>query len=309
MIMIPGVGFFYSGLLRRKNALSMMYFSMISLAVVSIQWFFWGYSLTYSNSASRFIGDLQHFGLMGVYDQPSMVSPHIPANVFCLYQLMFAAFTPALALGGFAEHCRLGPIALFVFVWSTLVYDPVACWTWNSRGWIRLMGDLDWAGGTPVHISSGTAALAISVYLRKRHGYGTPRLAYKPHNSTYVVLGTVLLWFGWFGFNGGSALSATPRAAQACLVTHLAASAGGITWMLWDYKMEKKWSVVGFCSGAVSGLVAITPAAGYIGTPAAALVFGVVGASCCNFATQLKYILHYDDCLDVFASHGVGGII
>ncbi|KAG9118565.1 hypothetical protein FRC07_006865 [Ceratobasidium sp. 392] len=310
MIMIPGVGFFYSGLLRRKNALSMMYFSMTSLAVVSLQWFFWGYSLTYSSSASRFIGDLKHFALMGVYDQPSMGSPHIPANVFCLYQLMFAAFTPALALGGFAEHCRLGPIALFVFVWSTLVYDPIACWTWNSNGWIRVMGDLDWAGGTPVHISSGTAALAISAYLGKRHGYGTKRTAYKPHNSTYVVLGTVLLWFGWFGFNGGSALSANPRAAQACMVTNLAASAGGITWMLWDYKMEKHWSVVGFCSGAVSGLVAITPAAGYVGAPAA-LVFGVVGASCCNFATHLKYLLHYDDCLDtliLWIFHAIPGL-
>ncbi|KAG8739834.1 hypothetical protein FRC10_005064 [Ceratobasidium sp. 414] len=308
MLMIPGVGFFYSGLLRRKNALSMMYFSMTCLAVASLQWFFWGYSLAYSRSASRFIGDLRHFALMGVYDQPSMGSHRIPANVFCLYQLMFAAFTATLALGGFAEHCRLGPVALFVFVWSTLVYDPVACWTWNERGWLKHMKDLDWAGGTPVHISSGAAALAISVYLGRRHGYGTPRLAYKPHNSTYVVLGTALLWFGWFGFNGGSALSANLRAAQACMITHLAACAGGITWMLWDYRLERNWSVVGFCSGALSGLVAITPAAGYVSTPAA-LAFGVIGGSVCNFATNLKFLLHYDDCLDVFASHAIGGIV
>ncbi|KAG8695143.1 hypothetical protein FRC08_008008 [Ceratobasidium sp. 394] len=239
MIMIPGVGFFYSGLLRRKNALTI---------------------------------------------------------------------TPMLALGGFAERSRLGPVALFVFVWSTIVYDPIARWNWNSNGWGFVMGGLDFAGGSPVHISSGTAALAISIYLGKRHGYGTPRLAYKPHNATYVILGTVFLWFGWFGFNGGSALSANLRAAQACIVTNLAASVGGITWMLWDYRLEKKWSAVGFCSGAVSGLVAITPGSGFVGAPAA-VAFGVVSGTVCNFATQLKFLLKYDDCLDVFASHAVGGLV
>ncbi|CAE6505360.1 unnamed protein product [Rhizoctonia solani] len=284
-IMIPGVGFFYSGLLRRKNALSMIYFSMMGLAVVSFQWFFWGYSLAFSDGASSFIGDLKYFALKGVLDQPSMGSTRIPAIVFSVYQLMFAAITPVLALGGFAERVRLGPVAVFVFVWSTLVYDPIACWTWNAAGWSYVMGGLDFAGGTPVHISSGTAALAISIYLGKRSGYGTERLAYKPHNTTYVVLGTVLLWFGWFGFNGGSALSANLRAAQACIVTNLAASVGGLTWMLWDYRLEKKWSVVGFCSGAISGLVAITPASGFVGAPAA-VAFGVV-----------------------FASHGIGGMV
>ncbi|KAG8723850.1 hypothetical protein FRC09_001493 [Ceratobasidium sp. 395] len=307
-LMIPGVGFFYSGLLRRKNALSMIYFSMMTIAVVSFQWFFWGYSLTFSDGASRYIGDLKYFALKGVLDQPSMGSPRIPALVFCVYQLMFAAITPMLALGGFAERARVGPIAVFVFVWSTLVYDPIACWTWNANGWSYVLGGLDFAGGTPVHISSGTAALAISIYLGKRSGYGTERLAYKPHNTTYVVLGTVFLWFGWFGFNGGSALSANLRAAQACVVTNLAASVGGLTWMLWDYRLEKKWSVVGFCSGAISGLVAITPASGFVGAPAA-VAFGVVAGTVCNFATQLKFLLHYDDCLDVFASHAIGGIV
>ncbi|CAE6453944.1 unnamed protein product [Rhizoctonia solani] len=220
-IMIPGVGFFYSGLLRRKNALSMIYFSMMALAVVSFQWFFWGYSLAFSDGASAFIGDLKYFALKGVLDQPSMGSTRIPALVFSVYQLMFAAITPMLALGGFAERCRLGPVAVFVFVWSTLVYDPIACWTWNAAGWSYVLGGLDFAGGTPVHISSGTAALAISIYLGKRSGYGTERLAYKPHNTTYVVLAGTL----------------------------------------------------------------------------------------CNFATQLKFVLHYDECLDVFACHGVGGIV
>ncbi|CUA68017.1 Ammonium transporter 1 [Schizosaccharomyces pombe 972h-] [Rhizoctonia solani] len=307
-VMIPGAGFFYSGLLRRKNALNMIYLSMTTIATVSFQWFFWGYSLTYSDSASPFIGDLKYFALRGVLEKPSIASDHIPATVHCVYQLMFAAFTPMLALGGFAERCRLGPIPLFVFVWTTLVYDPIACWIWNKVGWSRKIGAIDYAGGTPVHISSGTAALAISIYLGKRSGYGTESLKYSPHNTTYVVLGTVFLWFGWFGFNGGSALSADLRAAYACTVTNLAASVGGLTWMLWDYFLGKRWSVVAFCSGALSGLVAITPAAGYVGSPAA-LVFGVVAGTLCNFATQLKFVLHYDECLDVFACHGVGGIV
>lgn len=171
-----------------------------------------------------------------------------------------------IALGAIAERGKLGPMMIFVFIWTTIVYDPIACWTWNSNGWVFLMGGLDFAGGTPVHISSGTAALAISIYLGKRSGYGTERLAYKPHNTTYVVLGTVFLWFGWFGFNGGSALSANLRAVQACIVTNLAASVGGLTWMLWDYRLERKWSAVGFCSGAIAGLVAITPGSGYVGS-------------------------------------------
>jgi Amt family ammonium transporter len=176
--------------------------------------------------------------------------------------------------------------------------DPIACWTWNSNGWSYKLGGLDFAGGTPVHISSGTAALAISMYLGKRRGYGTERLAYKPHNTSYVILGTVFLWFGWFGFNGGSALSANMRAASACIVTNLAASVGGLTWMFWDWRLERKWSAVGFCSGAIAGLVAITPASGFVGSPAS-VVFGVVAGTVCNFATQLKFVFGYDDCLDV----------
>ncbi|RDB17452.1 Ammonium transporter 1 [Hypsizygus marmoreus] len=307
-IMTPGIGFFYSGLLRRKNALSMIWTSMIAVGVVSFQWFFWGYSLAFSETGSSFIGDLKYFALKGVLDQPSMGSTRVPALVFCVYQLMFAAITPAIAIGAIAERGRLGPLLVFVFAWATLVYDPIACWTWNANGWSFVMGGLDFAGGTPVHISSGTAALAISVYLGKRRGYGTERLAYKPQNTTYVVLGTVLLWFGWFGFNGGSALSANLRAIQACIVTNLAASVGGLTWMLWDYRLERKWSAVGFCSGAIAGLVAITPGSGFVGAPAA-VAFGFVGATACNFATQLKFVLGYDDALDIFASHGVGGIV
>jgi len=307
-VMIPGVGFFYSGLLRRKNALSMIYVSVASVAVVSFQWFFWGYSLAFSDTGGRFIGNLKYFGLKGVLDQPSVGSSRIPALLFCVYQMMFAAITPALAVGAIAERGRLGPLLVFIFVWSTLVYDPIACWTWNPSGWSAVLGGLDFAGGTPVHISSGTAALAISIYLGKRRGYGTERLAYKPQNTSYVVLGTVLLWFGWFGFNGGSAFGANLRAIQACIVTNMAASVGALTWMLWDYRIERKWSAVGFCSGAISGLVAITPASGYVGTPAAVL-FGVLAGTVCNFATQLKYLFGYDDTLDIFATHAIGGVV
>jgi Amt family ammonium transporter len=304
-IMIPGVGFFYSGLLRRKNALSMIWLSMLSAAVVSFQWFFWGYSLTFADNGSPVIGTLKFFGLKDVLGQPF---GRIPVLLFCVYQLMFAAITVALAVGAIAERGRLGPTLVFMFVWSTLVYDFIAYWTWNPNGWSLKLGGLDFAGGTPVHISSGTAALAISIYLGKRRGYGTERLAYKPHNTSYVVLGTALLWFGWFGFNGGSAGAANLRAVQACIVTNLSASVGGITWMLWDYRLERKWSAVGFCSGAISGLVAITPGSGYVGAPAAVL-FGFMAGTLCNFATQLKFILGYDDTLDIFASHGVGGVV
>ncbi|KIJ63867.1 hypothetical protein HYDPIDRAFT_168291 [Hydnomerulius pinastri MD-312] len=307
-IMIPGVGFFYSGLLRRKNALNMIYLSMMTVAMVSFQWFFWGYSLAFSDTASPYIGDLKYFALRNVLNQPSIGSPRVPAIVFCVFQLMFAAITPMIAIGAVAERSRLGPLLVFVFVWSTLVYDPIACWTWNSNGWSYVLGGLDFAGGTPVHISSGTAALAISLYLGKRRGYGTERLAYKPHNTTYVILGTVFLWFGWFGFNGGSALSANLRATEACIVTNLAASVGGLTWMLWDWRLERKWSVVGFCSGAISGLVAITPGSGFVGAPAAVL-FGFMAGTVCNFATQLKFLFKYDDTLDIFASHAIGGVV
>jgi len=307
-IMVPGVGFFYSGLLRRKNALSMIYLSMMTIAVVSFQWFFWGFSLAFSEDASLFIGNLKYFGMKGVLEKPSIGSARIPAIVFSVYQLMFAAITPMIAIGGFAERAHLGPLLFFVFVWSTLVYDPIACWTWNTKGWSFVHGSYDFAGGTPVHIASGTAALAISIYLGKRRGYGTEALAYKPHNTTYVILGTIFLWFGWFGFNGGSALAANLRAVQACIVTNLAASVGGLTWMLWDYRIERKWSAVGFCSGSIAGLVAITPGSGFVGSPAAVL-FGFMAGTLCNFATQLKFIAGYDDSLDVFASHAIGGIV
>jgi Amt family ammonium transporter len=201
------------------------------------------------------------------------------------------------------------PAIVFVFIWTTVVYDPIAYWSWNANGWLFTLGSLDFAGGTPVHISSGTAALAYSLMLGRRTGYNkTHGLPTRPHNVTHVVLGTVFLWVGWFGFNGGSALAANIRAMMACVVTNLAASVGGITWCVLDYRLEKKWSTIGFCSGAISGLVAITPAAGFV-TPWAAFVIGLVGGAACNFATKLKFLIGIDDALDVFAVHGVGGFV
>ncbi|WVQ82013.1 hypothetical protein IAT38_004141 [Cryptococcus sp. DSM 104549] len=293
-IMVPGVGLFYSGPLRRKNALSMIFLSIAGVGVASFQWFFWGYSLTFSETGNAFFGNLKSFGLKGVLAEESAGSSRLPALLFCIYQCMFCIITGVLAIGGFAERARVGPIMVFLFCWLTIVYCPIVYWTWNANGWSFVLGGLDFAGGTPVHISSGTAALAISLYLGKRKGYGTAEVAYRPHNASFVALGTVFLWFGWFGFNGGSALSANLRAVQACVVTNLAAAG--------------KWSAVGFCSGAISGLVGITPAAGFVGAPAAVCI-GVVAGVACNFSTKLKLLLRVDETLDVFATHGIGGMV
>ncbi|ORY84684.1 ammonium transporter MEPa [Leucosporidium creatinivorum] len=306
MIMSPGVGYLYSGLLRRKNALSMLFLSLAVYSVAIIQWFFWGYSLAFSETGSLFIGNLKHFGLMNVDLAPSQGSTKIPALLFCIYQAMFAAITPTLVIGGCAERARLFPILVVTFLWCTLVYDPVACWTWNSTGWGFINGVLDFAGGGPVHMTSGTASLAWSLYLGKRRGYGTEKLAYRPHSVSHIVLGTVLLWFGWFGFNGGSELAMNLRAIQASMVTNIAAAMGGLTWLVLDYIRTGKYSAVSLCSGIVAGLVGITPAAGFVGSPAA-LAIGFVTAIAANYATGLKNLLRIDDAVDGFALHAVGG--
>ncbi|KAI1397423.1 ammonium transporter [Hypoxylon fuscum] len=308
LLMIPGVGFFYSGLARRKSALSLIWLSVMATAVTTFQWFFWGYSLTFSHTASSYIGDLSNFGFKDVLAQPSVGSSRIPDLLFAVYQGMFSAITVALATGAVAERGRMLPCVVFMFIWSTIIYDPIACWTWNPAGWSNKMGGLDFAGGTPVHIASGTAALAYSMMLGKRRGHGTHELNYRPHNVTHIVIGTVFLWVGWFGFNAGSALSANLRAVMAAVVTNLAACVGGITWCVLDYRLEGKWSTVGFCSGVVAGLVAITPGSGYV--PAwAAVIYGVLGAGFANYATKLKFIVRIDDALDIFAVHAVGGFV
>lgn len=309
LLMVPGVGFFYSGLARRKSALSLLFLSMMSVAVVGFEWFFWGYSLAFSHTGNRFIGDLTNFGLQQTLAAQSVGSDKLPDVLFCLYQGMFAAITAALAIGAAADRARMLPAVVFIFLWTSIVYNPIAYWTWNGNGWLFNLPSLDFAGGTPVHIASGTAALAYSLMLGKRTGYTRNRgLPYRPHNVTHVVLGTVFLWVGWFGFNGGSALASNLRAVMACLVTHIAASVAAITWCLLDYRLDQKWSVVGFCSGAISGLVAITPGAGFV-PPWSAVVFGVLGGIGCNFATKIKFLIGVDDALDIFAVHAVGGII
>ncbi|CAG8514775.1 290_t:CDS:2 [Ambispora leptoticha] len=305
-IMVPGVGYFYSGMARSKNALSLIMLCMLSVAVVSVQWWIWGFSLAFSKTASKFVGNLDNVFFINVRGDPSIASGKIPDLVFAIYQCMFAAITPALAIGSGAERQRILPTLIFIFIWSTLVYDVIACWIWNPNGWSANLGGLDFAGGTPVHISSGAAALAYCIILGKRHGHGTDE--FKPHNVAHILLGTTLLWFGWFGFNGGSALSGNLRAAMAYTVTNISASVGGLTWMLLDYRLERKFSALSFCSGTVAGLVAITPGSGYVGTPAA-VVFGFFGGSICNYAVKLKHYFDFDDALDVFAVHCVGGMI
>ncbi|KAF9920277.1 hypothetical protein FBU30_009917 [Linnemannia zychae] len=268
-------------------------------------WFLFGYSLAFSKTASSIIGNFDNAFLRGVLDAPSIGSSRIPDVVFMLYQGMFACLTPALAIGAAAERGRILPTLVFIFLWTTFVYDFIACWTWNPAGWSFVMGGLDFAGGTPVHISSGGAALAYALVLGRRSG---DHRDFRPHSMSNVVIGTVFIWFGWFGFNGGSALSANLRAAMACVVTNLAASVGGLTWVLLDYRHERKLSVLGFCSGAVSGLVAITPGSGFV-SPASSVAIGFLGALACNMAVRLKHHLKYDDAFDVFAVHGVGGIV
>ena len=306
--MIPGVGFFYSGLARRKSALSLIWLSIMAVGVVSFQWFFWGFSFAFSHSATFFFGDLSNFALIDTLAQPSVGSANVPDLLFAVYQCMFACITVALAVGAVAERGRMLPCIIFMFVWSTCVYDAIACWTWNPHGWVARLGGLDFAGGTPVHIASGTAALAYSLMLGKRRGHGTHELNYRPHNVAHVILGTVFLWVGWFGFNAGSALGANMRAVMAAVVTNLAAGVGGVAWCVLDWRLERKWSAVGFCSGVVAGLVAITPGSGFV--PAwAAVVFGVVAGVVCNYATKIKFLVGVDDALDIFAVHAIGGLV
>ncbi|KAJ2558307.1 hypothetical protein EV175_000853 [Coemansia sp. RSA 1933] len=307
-IMAPGVGYFYSGMARSKNAVSLVFLCMIAMAVVSVQWMIWGYSLALSDTATNpFIGNLSYGLLLNVGDKAHTNAPSIPGSVYAIFQCMFAALTPALALGGAAERVRILPSIIFCFVWSTIVYDPIAYWSWAPKGWMNIMGSLDYAGGTPVHISSGFAALAFSIVLGKRHGYGHEK--FEPHNYLNIILGTSLLWFGWFGFNGGSGVASNGRAGLAFAVTHIAACMGGLSWSLAAYfRNGRKFSSFHFCSGAVSGLVAITPASGFV-TPWAALVYGAVAGVACHFAVDFKEKFRFDDALDVFAVHGIGGMV
>jgi len=307
LIMIPGLGFLYSGLARRKSALSMIFACMGSCSIITFQWYFWGYSLGFSNYATNgFIGDLKKFGLMNTLAHPSPGSPLIPDLLYAFYQMQFCAVTAAIVMGAVAERGRLIPAMVFIFFWATLVYCPIAYWAWGANGWFYAWDGYDYAGGGPVEIGSGMSALAYSMILGRRQE--KMMLNFRPHNVSLITLGTILLWFGWLGFNGGSSFGANLRAVMACWNSNLTAMFAAITWVLLDWRLARKWSMVGWCSGTISGLVAATPASGYI-TPWASVVLGISTGIVCNFATKIKYWIKIDDSMDVFAEHAVAGMI
>jgi len=308
LMTIPGLALFYSGLVRRKNVLGTIMQSFILVGLITIQWVLVGYSLSFGPDRMGLIGGLEWFGLSGVGLDPNPdYAATIPHQAFMIYQAMFAIITPCLIAGAFAERMKFSAFVIFSLLWATIVYDPLAHWVWGVGGWMRTMGALDFAGGTVVHISSGISALAAALVMGKRIGY--MREPMPPHNMTLVVIGAALLWFGWFGFNAGSALSSGGLAASAFVVTHIAAAAASVTWTFIEWIRHGKPTILGTASGAVAGLVAITPAAGFVG-PISAILIGIsVGIVCFLAVVILKNMLGYDDSLDAFGVHGVGGTL
>ncbi|TMF32832.1 MAG: ammonium transporter [Chloroflexi bacterium] len=310
MIMLPGLALFYGGLVRRKNVLSTIMHSFFGLAIVSVVWVLVGFSLAFGPDANLLgipglVGNLSFVGFFNVGLEPSTVyATTIPFVLFAAFQLMFAAITPALITGAFAERKRFASFVLFTILWSILVYSPIAHWVWASDGWLFKLGALDFAGGTVVHASSGLSALIVALLIGRRvvNGEGL-----EPHDIPMTVLGAGLLWFGWFGFNAGSAVAANGLAASAFIVTNTAAAAATLTWVGASYLHKRKVSVVGAACGAVAGLVAITPASGFV-TPGGAILIGLVAGGLCYSATLLRERIKVDDALDVFAVHGVGGV-
>jgi Amt family ammonium transporter len=306
MLMTPALGFFYGGLVRRKNVLATIMHSFFILALISVQWVLWGYSLAFGPDHGGLIGGFDWLALKGVGQTPNAdYAATVPALAFMVFQMMFAVITPALITGAFAERKRFKAFVIFTLLWATLVYDPVAHWVWGTGGWLRTMGTLDFAGGTVVHITSGVSALVAALVLGKRVGYG--RDALEPHDATMTVLGASLLWFGWFGFNAGSALTSGGLAANAFVVTNTAAAMAALTWMTVSWIHKGAPSVLGAAAGAVAGLVAITPASGYVDVSASILI-GLGAGTFCYVGIQLTKRLKVDDALDVFGVHGIGGI-
>jgi Amt family ammonium transporter len=307
MIMLPGLALFYGGLVRAKNVLSTVMHSFFGLALVSIVWVVIGFTLAFGPDVNGLglIGNLDFAFFNNVGQAPSAVyATTIPFMLFAMFQLMFAAITPALITGAFAERKRFGSFVLFTILWSILIYSPIAHWVWSTDGWLYKLGALDFAGGTVVHISSGVSALIVALMIGRRRMNGHEP---EPHDVPMTVLGAGLLWFGWFGFNAGSALTAGGLAASAFTVTNIAAAAATVTWVLASYAHSQKVSVVGAACGAVAGLVAITPASGFV-TPGGALAIGLIAGALCYSATLLRSRTHVDDALDVFAVHGIGGM-
>lgn len=308
-LMTPGLAFFYGGMVHRKNVISTMIKSVVAAGVVGVLWITVGFSLSFGESINGLIGNpMTYLFYDGVKSSAAWpLATSIPLTLFSLFQLMFAIITPGLVVGAVAERIRFTAYILFIALFSLLVYAPLAHWSWHPEGFLAVMGAWDFAGGTVVHISAGCAALAGAIVLKRRKTH-LERKEIPPANVPYVLIGTGLLWFGWFGFNAGSALGATPLAVNAFGTTNTAAAAAGLAWMFFDVMKGKKPSVLGFCIGAVVGLVAITPAAGYVGIPQS-IIIGLVGAVISNIAVSIKQKSSLDDTLDVFPCHGIGGMV
>jgi Amt family ammonium transporter len=305
MLMTPGLALFYGGMVRQKNVLGTIMQSFVALGLVTVQWVLIGYSLSFGPDIHGLIGNLQWFGLQSVGMEPNPdYAATIPHQAFMMFQMMFAIITPALISGAFAERFKFSTYLVFVLLWSTLVYAPLAHWVWGVGGWLRSLGALDFAGGLVVHISSGVSALAAAIIIGKRKGHGHEHMP--PHNLTMTLLGATLLWFGWFGFNGGSALASGALATSAFLMTHIAAATATLSWLIVEWKHRGKPTLLGAASGAVAGLVAITPASGFVG-PLAALAIGLGAGAVCYFSVNIKNFFGYDDSLDAVGVHGVGG--
>ncbi len=306
MLMTPGLALFYGGMVRRKNVLSILMHSFSAIAIVSVQWMLFGYSLAFGPDVKGLIGSL-HWALLrhvGLTPNPAYAAG-VPHMAFMIYQAMFAVITPALISGAFAERMKFSAYVLFVVLWSTLVYDPVAHWIWGIGGWMKQLGVLDFAGGLVVHATSGFSALAAALIIGKRKGLS--REPMPPHNMPMTVIGAGLLWFGWFGFNAGSALSSGQLSTLAFVTTHAAAVTAALTWITIEWLHRGKPTVFGAVTGAVAGLATITPAAGFVG-PDSALIIGIIAGGMCYASLNLKPVLGYDDSLDAFGVHGVGGV-
>jgi len=305
MLMTPGLALFYGGMVRRKNVLGTIMHSFIALAVITIQWILIGYTLSFGPDIKGIIGSLSWFGLNGVGVEPSSYAPTVPHLTFMIYQAMFAIITPALISGAFAERMKFSAYLLFIILWSTLVYDPVAHWIWGG-GWMSKLGVLDFAGGIVVHATAGISALAAAIIVGKRKGYLQEPMT--PHNLPMTVLGAGLLWFGWFGFNAGSALASGGLATVALVNTHTAAASATLTWIIVEWFKYGKPTMFGAATGCIAGLATITPAAGFV-TPMSALLIGVAAGIVCLVGLKAKEKVGYDDSLDAFGVHGIGGIL
>ena len=305
MLMTPGLALFYGGMVRTKNVLGTIMQSFMIIALISVQWVLFGYSLAFGPDVRGFIGDLSWFGLSGVGLTPNPnYAGTVPHQAFMIYQGMFAVITPALLMGAIAERMKFKTFFFFTLLWATLVYDPIAHWVWGSGGWIRKMGGLDFAGGIVVHISSGVSALAAALLAGKRKGYGTEPMA--PHSLPMTITGAAILWFGWFGFNAGSAVAAGMLSTSAFVVTHIAGAGGALSWALVEWIYKGKPTTLGAVSGAVAGLATITPASGFV-APMPALFIGLTAGIFCYLGVVGKNKFGYDDSLDVVGIHGVGG--